>query len=64
MPHDFDEFKLFGRSVPISGGVDTSQPKSQPSKFEMAEGGTLFLDEIGDLSPEDQTRLLRVLQAF
>ena len=62
MPHDFIEFVLFGRSVPISGGVNKSKLKFQSSKFEMAEGGTLFLDEIGDMSAEAQTRLLSVLQ--
>ncbi len=34
----------------------------QPGRFEQANGGTLFLDEIGDMPPEAQTRLLRVLQ--
>ena len=62
MPSDFVEFELFGRSVPISGEVNKSQPKFQPGKFEMAEGGTLFLDEIGDMSAEAQTKLLRILQ--
>ena len=62
LPHEFVESELFGRSVPISGVADTAPTKFQPGKFEMAEGGTLFLDEIGDMPPDAQTRLLRVLQ--
>ncbi len=34
----------------------------KPGRFELADGGTLFLDEIGDIAPEAQVKLLRVLQ--
>ncbi|MGI8544899.1 MAG: sigma 54-interacting transcriptional regulator, partial [Aridibacter sp.] len=36
--------------------------KRKIGRFEMADGGTLFLDEIGDLPPQTQVKLLRVLQ--
>jgi DNA-binding NtrC family response regulator len=35
---------------------------TRPGAFEQANGGTLFLDEIGELSPQAQTRLLRVIE--
>ena len=62
LPHEIVESELFGRSMTIHGETNAVSPKFQPGKFEMAEGGTLFLDEIGDMPPEAQIRLLRVLQ--
>jgi len=58
IPRDLVEAELFGR-----GKDDGSSPtKHHQGRFEQAEGGTLFLDEVGDMPPEAQTRLLRVLQ--
>ena len=37
-----------------------SAPK--PGLFELADGGTLFLDEIGEMAPDSQVKLLRVLE--
>lgn len=57
LPRDLLELELFGIEEGVATGV-----KARPGRFEQADGGTLFLDEIGDLAPEAQAKLLRVLQ--
>lgn len=43
-------------------GAFTDAKENRKGRFEMAEGGTIFLDEIGEIDPNAQVKLLRVLQ--
>ena len=52
------ESELFGHEKGSFTGAD----RRKQGKFEIADGGTLFLDEIGEMSPNLQAKLLRVLE--
>jgi two-component system, NtrC family, nitrogen regulation response regulator GlnG len=58
IPRELIESELFGHER----GAFTGATQRNAGRFEQAQAGTLFLDEIGDMPPDAQTRLLRVLQ--
>jgi two-component system nitrogen regulation response regulator NtrX len=58
IPRDLVESEMFGHER----GAFTGATARRQGRFELADGGTLFLDEVGDLGPEAQAKLLRVLE--
>ncbi|RPE75829.1 sigma-54-dependent transcriptional regulator [Vulcaniibacterium tengchongense] len=58
LPSELIEAELFGAEA----GAYTGANRAREGKFEAADGGTLFLDEIGNLPPNGQMKLLRVLE--
>lgn len=59
VPAELFESELFGHAR----GAFTGATGNKPGLMEEADGGTLFLDEVGDLSPANQARILRAIEA-
>jgi transcriptional regulator with GAF, ATPase, and Fis domain len=58
VPRELYESEFFGHAR----GAFTGALRDRAGRFELADGGTLFLDEIGEIPPEHQAKLLRILQ--
>src|SRR5438132_1736963 len=58
IPRDLIASELFGHEK----GAFTGAVQRRLGRFELADGGTIFLDEVGELAPDTQVALLRVLQ--
>lgn len=58
IPPDLLESEIFGHEA----GSFTGATRARRGRFELADSGTLFLDEIGDMPPEFQVKLLRILE--
>ena len=59
LPREVLESELFGHEK----GAFTGAIATKPGLIELADGGTLFLDEIGEMEPDSQVKLLRVLES-
>jgi DNA-binding NtrC family response regulator len=59
LPREVLESELFGHEK----GAFTGALSAKPGLIELADGGTLFLDEIGEMEPDSQVKLLRILES-